>query len=46
MVFYRLKIRFMTKNVAEVNEEKVEGCVKTLGVDTGRAIHPEYIYFH
>ena len=34
VVSYRLKIRSKAANVAEVNEEKVEGDVKTLGVDT------------
>ncbi|MPC38603.1 hypothetical protein E2C01_032114 [Portunus trituberculatus] len=29
VVFYRLKIRSKTANVAEINEEKVEGGVKS-----------------
>ena len=33
VVFYRLKIRSKTANVAEVNGEKCEGGVKTLRVD-------------
>ncbi|MPC07678.1 hypothetical protein E2C01_000243 [Portunus trituberculatus] len=32
VVFYRLKIRSKTANVAEVNVEKVKGGVKTFGV--------------
>ena len=40
VVFYRLKIRLKTANVAEVDGEKCEGGVKTLRVDTGRAVRP------
>ena len=32
MVFYRLKIRFMTANVTEIDVEKVRGGIKTPGV--------------
>ncbi|MPC26145.1 hypothetical protein E2C01_019276 [Portunus trituberculatus] len=32
VVFYRLEIRSKTTNVAEVNEEKVEGGVETFGL--------------
>ncbi|MPC45717.1 hypothetical protein E2C01_039423 [Portunus trituberculatus] len=35
VVFYRLKIRSKTANLAEVNEEKVEGDVKTF-LGTGK----------
>ena len=38
--FYRLKTRSKTANVAEVDGEKCEGGVKTLRVDTGRAVRP------
>ncbi|MPC71322.1 hypothetical protein E2C01_065598 [Portunus trituberculatus] len=38
VVFYRLKIRSETANVAEVNEEKVEGCVKTFWVANEKAV--------
>ena len=38
VVFYRLKVRSKTANVAEVNEEKVEGVVKTLRVGNRRSI--------
>ena len=40
MVFYRLKIRSKATNVAEVEVEKVEGGLKTLRVDTRRAVRP------
>ncbi|MPC41272.1 hypothetical protein E2C01_034860 [Portunus trituberculatus] len=40
VVFYRLKIRLKTTNVADVNEEKVEGGVKTFWVATERAERP------
>ncbi|MPC66745.1 hypothetical protein E2C01_060896 [Portunus trituberculatus] len=40
VVFYRLKIRSKTANVAEVNEEKVEGGVKTFQIVTERAVQP------
>ncbi|MPC68861.1 hypothetical protein E2C01_063071 [Portunus trituberculatus] len=40
VVFHRLKIRSKTANIAEVNEEKVEGGVKTYMVDTERAVRP------
>ena len=40
VVIYRLRIRSKTANVAEVNGEKCEGGVKTLRVDTGRAVRP------
>ena len=40
VVFYKLKIRLKTANVAKVDGEKCEGCVKTLRVDTGRAVRP------
>ena len=35
VVFYRLKIRSKTANIAEVNGEKCEGVVNTLRVDVG-----------
>ena len=38
VVFYRLKIRSKTANVAEVDGGKCEGGVKTLKVDTRRAV--------
>ena len=44
VVFYRLKIRSKTANVAEVDGEKCEGDVKTFRVDTGRAVRPGDIY--
>ena len=44
VMFYRLKVRSKAANVAEVKEEIVEGGVKTLGVDTGRAVRPGGIY--
>ena len=44
MVFYRLKIRLKTANVAEVNGEKCEVVVKTLRVDARRVVRPEDIY--
>ncbi|MPC36220.1 hypothetical protein E2C01_029669 [Portunus trituberculatus] len=34
VVFYRLKVRSNTSNVAEVNEEKVKGGIMTLWVVT------------
>ncbi|MPC98985.1 hypothetical protein E2C01_094377 [Portunus trituberculatus] len=41
VVFYRLKIRSETANVAEVNVEKVEGGVKAFGVsDLGTFLVP------
>ncbi|MPC62295.1 hypothetical protein E2C01_056379 [Portunus trituberculatus] len=40
VVFYRLKIKSKPANVAEVNEEKVEGGVKTFWVLTKRGIRP------
>ncbi|MPC44579.1 hypothetical protein E2C01_038256 [Portunus trituberculatus] len=40
VVFYRLKIRSKTANVAEVNEENVKGGGKTFWVSTGRAVRP------
>ncbi|MPC33690.1 hypothetical protein E2C01_027049 [Portunus trituberculatus] len=40
VVSYRLKIRLKTTNVAEINEEKVEGDVKTFWVATERAVRP------
>ena len=42
MVFYRLKIRSKTANVAEVDGEKYEGGVKTLVIR--RAVRPGDIY--
>ena len=44
VVFYRCKIRSKTANVAEVDREKCEGGVKTLTVDTRRAVRPGDIY--
>ena len=44
VVFYRLEIRSKATNVAEVNEEIVEGGAKTLGVDTRGAVRPGGIY--
>ncbi len=44
VVFYRLKVRSKAAIVAEVNEEIVEGGVKTLGVETRRAVRPGGIY--
>ena len=44
VLFYRLKIRSRTANVAEVESEKCEGGVKTLRVDTIRAVRPKDIY--
>ncbi|MPC23575.1 hypothetical protein E2C01_016632 [Portunus trituberculatus] len=44
VVFYRLKIRLKTMNVADVNEEKVEGSVKTFWVTNKRAVRPEDIF--
>ena len=44
VVFYRLKIRSKTANVAKVDGEKCEGGVKTLRVDTRRAVRPGDIY--
>ncbi|MPC92986.1 hypothetical protein E2C01_088101 [Portunus trituberculatus] len=38
VVFYRLKIRSKTANVAEVNVEKVEGGVKAFGVVIKRGV--------
>ncbi|MPC46138.1 hypothetical protein E2C01_039847 [Portunus trituberculatus] len=38
VVFHRLKIRPKTANVTEVNEEIVEGGVKTFWVATERAV--------
>ncbi|MPC18792.1 hypothetical protein E2C01_011686 [Portunus trituberculatus] len=38
VVFHRLKIRSKTVNVAEVNEEKVEGGVKTFWVITDKGV--------
>ena len=38
VVFYRLKIRSKTANVAEVDRKKCEGGVKTLRVDIRRAV--------
>ena len=43
-VFYRLKIRSKTANVSEIDGEKCEGGVKTLRVDTRRAVRPGDIY--
>ncbi|MPC91196.1 hypothetical protein E2C01_086215 [Portunus trituberculatus] len=43
VVFYRMKIRSKIANVAEVNEEKVEGGVKTFWVTTETAVRPEDI---
>ncbi|MPC15304.1 hypothetical protein E2C01_008091 [Portunus trituberculatus] len=44
VVFYRLKIRSKTVNVAEVNVEKVEGGVKAFGVVIKRGIQPRDIF--
>ena len=44
VVFYRLKIRLKNANVAEVDRKKCEGGVKTLRVDTRRAVRPGDIY--
>ena len=44
LVFYRLKIRSKTANVAEFNGEKCEGGVKTHRVDIRRAVRPGDIY--
>ena len=44
VVFYRLKIRSKTANVAKVDGEKCEDGVKTLRVDTRRAVRPGDIY--
>ena len=38
VVFYRLKIRSKTANIAEVNGEKCEGDVKTLRVNARRVV--------
>ncbi|MPC59775.1 hypothetical protein E2C01_053803 [Portunus trituberculatus] len=43
VVFYSLKIRSKTMNAAEVNEEKVEGYVKTFWVATESAVRSEVI---
>ncbi|MPC64198.1 hypothetical protein E2C01_058309 [Portunus trituberculatus] len=40
VVFYRLKIRSKTANVAEVNAEKVDGGAKAFGVVIKRGIRP------
>ncbi|MPC64776.1 hypothetical protein E2C01_058897 [Portunus trituberculatus] len=40
VAFYRLKIRSKTENVTEVNEEKVEGGVKTFWVTTKIEVRP------
>ena len=44
VVFYRLKIRSKTTNVAEVDSEKCEEGVKTIRVDTIRGVRPRDIY--
>ena len=44
VVFYRLKIRSKTVNVAEVNREKCEGGAKPLRVDARRVVLPGDIY--
>ncbi|MPC14379.1 hypothetical protein E2C01_007143 [Portunus trituberculatus] len=45
MVFYKYEIRSKIRNVAEVNEKKVEGGgVKNFLVDTDRAVRPGDIY--
>ncbi|MPC23568.1 hypothetical protein E2C01_016625 [Portunus trituberculatus] len=38
VMFYRLKVRFKTANVAEVKEEKIEEDVKTFWVGTESAV--------
>ncbi|MPC30752.1 hypothetical protein E2C01_024022 [Portunus trituberculatus] len=43
VVFYRLKTRSKTANVAEVNEEKCEGGVKTFWIATEKAVRPRDI---
>ncbi|MPC72391.1 hypothetical protein E2C01_066696 [Portunus trituberculatus] len=40
VVFYRLKIRSKTVNVAEVNVEKVEEGVKAFGIVNERGVRP------
>ena len=44
VVFYRLKIRSKTANVADVNGEKYEGGVKPLRIDASRVVRPGDIY--
>ncbi|MPC70584.1 hypothetical protein E2C01_064836 [Portunus trituberculatus] len=44
VVFYRLKIKSKTANVAEVNVEKVERGVKAFGIVTERGVRPGDIY--
>ncbi|MPC14316.1 hypothetical protein E2C01_007080 [Portunus trituberculatus] len=40
VVFQKFKIRYKTANVAEVNEENVEGGVKTFWVSIERPVRP------
>ncbi|MPC82473.1 hypothetical protein E2C01_077142 [Portunus trituberculatus] len=44
MVFYRLKIRSKTVNVAEIDVEKVEGGVKAFGVIIKKGVRPGDIF--
>ncbi|MPC63041.1 hypothetical protein E2C01_057132 [Portunus trituberculatus] len=43
MVFYKLKIRSKSTDIAEVDEEKVEGGFKTFWVAAKKAAHPSNI---
>ena len=44
VVFYRLKIRSKTANVAKVDGEKCEGHVKILRIDARRVVRPGDFY--